>query len=448
MNEDRWKIDWYSNWLESEGVSVVSGSAIDLTSVETAYWPRLGTNAAIVHLDARGDFCNLYVTDVVAGGTSTPIRHMYEHLVYVLDGRGSTVIQTGSGIRREFEWQRGSLFSIPLNARYQHFNASGENRARLINVSSMPLILNMFRNEDFAFNADFEFPERMGEEKFLSGDGNFIETREHRHHWETNLVPNLLTFDQLSRLSRTRHREQEPQFVLGDGTLHCHASDIPIGNYKKAHYHGEGYHIMQLSGVGYSLYWYDNEEPIRSTGSTAFSTPRAPASGTSTSMSAMCRRATWRRASAASATRCWPTSTTPWRATTARAASSRSSTPTRIPRSDSASRKSAQTSQRPRQRRPRLMGGTGSKFMSIPIKKGEIVRERVSIGELADGTPIALPVMTVGGVHDGPTLYLQAGIHGDESTGMEVCRRARPTSTPGSSPGSSSRCRRPIFPRT
>ena len=263
MNEDRWKIDWYKNWLDSEEVPVVSGFAIDLTSVETAYWPRLGTNAAIVHLDARGDFCNLYVADIAPGGTSTPIQHMYEHLVYVLDGRGSTVIQTGSGMRREFEWGRGSLFSIPLNVRYQHFNASGENRARLINVSSMPLILNMFRNEDFAFNARFEFPERMGEEKFLNGEGNFIETREHRHHWETNLIPNLLTFDQLRDSPGRGAGSKNLQFVLGDGTLHCHASDIPVGNYKKAHYHGEGYHIMQLSGVGYSLYWNDNEEPIR-----------------------------------------------------------------------------------------------------------------------------------------------------------------------------------------
>jgi predicted deacylase len=68
--------------------------------------------------------------------------------------------------------------------------------------------------------------------------------------------------------------------------------------------------------------------------------------------------------------------------------------------------------------------GAGAKFLSVPIKKGEIVRERVPVGELADGSPVALPVMTIGGVKDGPTLYLQAGIHGDEATGIEVCRRA------------------------
>jgi uncharacterized protein len=65
-----------------------------------------------------------------------------------------------------------------------------------------------------------------------------------------------------------------------------------------------------------------------------------------------------------------------------------------------------------------------SKFLGVPVKKGEIVRERVRIATYADGTPVQLPVMTIGGVKDGPTLYMQAGIHGDEMTGVEVLRRA------------------------
>jgi uncharacterized protein len=65
-----------------------------------------------------------------------------------------------------------------------------------------------------------------------------------------------------------------------------------------------------------------------------------------------------------------------------------------------------------------------SKFLGVPVKKGEIVRERVPIATFADGSPVLLPVMTIGGVQDGPTLYMQAGIHGDELTGVEVLRRA------------------------
>jgi len=63
-------------------------------------------------------------------------------------------------------------------------------------------------------------------------------------------------------------------------------------------------------------------------------------------------------------------------------------------------------------------------FLDVPIRQGEVVRERVPIGELPDGGAVALPVVTIGGARPGPTLYLQAGIHGDEQTGIAICREA------------------------
>ncbi len=54
---------------------------------------------------------------------------------------------------------------------------------------------------------------------------------------------------------------------------------------------------------------------------------------------------------------------------------------------------------------------------------GEAVRTRVTVGELADGSPVAIPVALFRGARPGPTLYLQAGLHGDELTGIEICRR-------------------------
>jgi gentisate 1,2-dioxygenase len=183
-------------------------------------------------------------------------------VVYVLDGRGSTTFEIG-GQRRTFEWGRGSLFSLPVNAHYRHFNASGDHRARLANVTNLPMVMKLFRDEDFVFDTAHDFSSRLTDEKFLRGEGTFIPTREHRHMWETNLVPDLLTFDQL-RLSPGRGAgSSNIMFVLADGTLHAHCSEIPVGGYKKAHIHGEGYHIFQLSGEGYSLYWYKDQEPTR-----------------------------------------------------------------------------------------------------------------------------------------------------------------------------------------
>lgn len=263
MTDVRWKIDGYDEWLARQNLPVTNGLAIDLMTTETAYWPRLGADAAFVHLDARGDYCNLILCDVAQGGETEWQHHLYEEVVYVLDGRGSTAFEMPDGSRQTFEWGRGSLFSLPLNVRYKHFNSSGTQRARLACVTNLPMVMKLYRDEDFIFDTPYDFKDRFLDEKFMRGEGTFIPTREHRHMWETNLVPNLLTFDQL-RLSPGRGAgSTNIMFVLADGTLHAHCSEIPVDGYKKAHFHGEGIHIFQLSGEGYSLYWHEGQEPTR-----------------------------------------------------------------------------------------------------------------------------------------------------------------------------------------
>jgi hypothetical protein len=251
-----WMIDPYDDWVKNEKIPVASGLAIDLLSVETAPWPRMGTNGALVHLDARGDFLNMYVLDILPGKSSKRLKHMYEAVVNVMDGNGSTVVELPGGKKQSFEWRRGSMFALPVNAAYTLYNSSGTTTARLAFRTNMPLIVKLFRNDDFTFGGvDFDFKERFGEDKYLKGEGRFIQTREHRHQWETNFVPDLITFDQL-RISNGRGKNSTNiMFVLADGTMGAHVSAIPPGNYKKAHRHSEGFQILQISGEGYSLYW-------------------------------------------------------------------------------------------------------------------------------------------------------------------------------------------------
>lgn len=78
MSDVRWKIDGYQEWLARQNVPVVSGLAVDLMTIETAWWPQLGANTAFVHLDARGDYGNLYLCDLAPGGATAPQRHLYE----------------------------------------------------------------------------------------------------------------------------------------------------------------------------------------------------------------------------------------------------------------------------------------------------------------------------------------------------------------------------------
>lgn len=47
-------------------------------------------------------------------------------------------------------------------------------------------------------------------------------------------------------------------------------------------------------------------------------------------------------------------------------------------------------------------------FLDVTAEPGERTQRRVPIAELADGSPVSLPVVVIRGRQEGPVLYLQA----------------------------------------
>jgi cupin superfamily acireductone dioxygenase involved in methionine salvage len=250
--------DPYLDWVEREGLPTVEDFGVDLNQVETADWPRYGARGACVHLKGRGDFLGVFVIDLPPGGKSAPQQHLFEEVVYVLDGHGSTTLETGDGRTHSFEWQRGSLFALPLNARYRHFNGSGRARARLSSTHNLPMVLNLFHNDAFVFDNPFRFAEREGHARYFAGEGELIPRTPGRHMWETNFIPDLSRFE-LAKWEKRGAGGSNMMFVLADGTMHAHCSEMPVGTYKKAHRHGADFHVSCISGTGYSLLWYEDD---------------------------------------------------------------------------------------------------------------------------------------------------------------------------------------------
>lgn len=252
----------YLEWVERQGLPVIEDFGIDLLAVETAPWGQLGANAAFAHVKGRGDFISVVVEDIPAGGSTLPQQHLYEEVVYVLSGTGSTSIEMQDGRIHSFEWGPKSLFALPLNARYRHFNGSGFEGARLACTISAPIVTNLFHNEEFVFDNPWQFPERVGEGKYFEGEGDFLPMRPGRHMWETNFIPDLSSFE-LQQWKGRGAGGANMMFVLADGTMHAHMSAMPAGTYKKAHRHGADFHIFAVTGQGYTLLWYEGDEDFR-----------------------------------------------------------------------------------------------------------------------------------------------------------------------------------------
>ena len=257
-HEPKFLCDPYLDWAEAEGIPMVEDFGVDLNEVETRPWARMGLDGALVHLKGRGDFLCVVVLDLPPGGKSSPQRHVFEEVVYVLEGQGSTTIKTHDGQTHSFEWSQGGLFALPLNATYQHFNGSGKSRARLSSTNNLPMVLNLFHNDAFVFDNSFDFVEREGKETFFSGEGDFIPKTPGRHMWETNFIPDLRQFE-LVKWEKRGAGGSNMMFVLAAGTMHAHSSEMPVGTYKKAHRHGADFHVSCITGTGYSLLWYEDD---------------------------------------------------------------------------------------------------------------------------------------------------------------------------------------------
>ena len=249
----RFLVDPYRDWANAEGVPIHEGFGLDLLAVDVGPWPRLAAKGALIHLQGRGDFVDCQLVELDPGGQADEQRHLYEEVVYVLAGRGSTTVEA-RGRKDSFEWATGSLFALPPNARYRHFNTSGREPARLAAVTSLPLLLKAFHDPDFVFANDFDFCRRMGTESSYKGQGELIPVRPGRNQWEKNFVPDLRSFELKAWESRGVG-SSNIKVVLADGTMHAHMSELAAGTYKKAHRHGPDFHIFPVNGHGYSLFW-------------------------------------------------------------------------------------------------------------------------------------------------------------------------------------------------
>ncbi len=255
--EQRLLIDPYLDWADAQPVPVVECYSVDLLDVETKPWPRFGMDGAIVHHKARADFTTLFLYKLAPGATSAPVRHLYEQLVYVLEGQGSTKIEGADGREITFEWGPKSMFALPLNARYQIFNGSGREEAVLACCNYLPLVLNLFINEDFIFDCGQDFPERLGPDGYFEGEGRDIPLQG-PGLWETNFVSDVSGFE-LKAWAARGPGNSTVQFILGNGVMKAHCSAMPVGTYKLAHRHGPDFFLFNVSGSGYSLMWYEDE---------------------------------------------------------------------------------------------------------------------------------------------------------------------------------------------
>src|SRR5712692_7985767 len=195
------QLDHYEDWQRREGAPLITGFYIeDLKELELGAWERKGGKGAFVNLECTVGVNDAHVIEIAPGGKSAPERHLYEEMTYVLTGRGATTVWYDDGQKQTFEWGRGSLFAVPINAMYKLFK------------------------------------------------------KRWRHVWTTNFVPDVHSME-LHTWAQRGGGGSNVMLELADNSMGAHISQFQVGMYKKAHRHGPGAHVVILDGDGYSTLW-------------------------------------------------------------------------------------------------------------------------------------------------------------------------------------------------
>ena len=245
----------YTRWIEQEGLDILPSIFVEnLHTVELKPWARRGGKGLYLNHDASRTSNDCYVCEIPPGGQLAPQRQLFEEMIYVLDGRGSTTVSNEAGTNLSFEWKAGAIFAIPLNTLHQHFNGSGTAPARFVAVTNGPPLINAYGDIDFVFNTAYDFKNRFaGESNYFANGGE-----QKGLLLDTNFVADAINLPLISAKERGAGGGHI-RFSMAKGSMNSHISQFPTATYKKAHAHGPGAHVIIMSGSGYSLMGPDED---------------------------------------------------------------------------------------------------------------------------------------------------------------------------------------------
>ena len=247
----------YDSFMESEGIPVFRDIGIrTVRDLPLAPWTRMGGRGSYIQLYGTEGKWGCYVVEVPGSGALNPEKHMYEEIFLVVEGRGSAEVWLdGESGRHVFEWQKGSMFSIPMNAMHRIVNASSS-PALLLAGTTAPNVLNMINNVGAVFDNPYLFRDRF------SGAADFYKPRDDIEPdpvrglamRRTNFIPDVVGCElPLDNRRSPGYRRVEP-FMTGN-SFYLWIGQHENGRYSKAHAHTSAAVLICLKGKGYTYTW-------------------------------------------------------------------------------------------------------------------------------------------------------------------------------------------------
>ena len=114
----------------------------DLRTIELIKRPWRNNKGLWFEL-AENRVLSSHLAELAPGGNSVRHRHTTEAVIYIVKGRGYSIVNYEGEEEQRIDWQEGTLFSPPVWAWHQHFNADPNEPARYLAIQDTGLIRHM-----------------------------------------------------------------------------------------------------------------------------------------------------------------------------------------------------------------------------------------------------------------------------------------------------------------
>jgi hypothetical protein len=246
----RWLPSPYDRFVEAEGIPLHRGVAFNrVQDLELGEWKRMGGRGAFIQPMGTEDAWGMYLVQIPPGGALAAERHLYQETLYALQGRGVTESWEGEGEQVDaFEWEAGSLFSIPLNSFHRICNGSLVEPALLLAGTSAPGVINLFADPEFVFDCPYRLHRAKAQSTARTGDGE-----QERLDPPLPIMPGLVNLrvpDQAGTHGPRRTLELDLSAGFGQVLI-----EQDVGRYPEAATFPAGTVLICLSGEGYAYGW-------------------------------------------------------------------------------------------------------------------------------------------------------------------------------------------------
>ena len=100
---------FYEQWQDNQGIPVYSTFHVqDLAKVELARWDWVGADACFMNLEDPFLITSIII-ELKPGESTKPLKHMFETWIYVVSGKGETLISQEGVPDAVIPWQPRSL---------------------------------------------------------------------------------------------------------------------------------------------------------------------------------------------------------------------------------------------------------------------------------------------------------------------------------------------------